>query len=66
MYNHRGVTSNNDAESLNNKLGGKNKLKSHPNPYLLADEIKAQLLRASDEQIIQMTKHIKKRQKRRQ
>ena len=56
MFNHKGVTTNNNAESLNNKLGSKNKLKSHPNPYLLVDEVKNQLLIARDQKIVQINR----------
>ena len=61
MYNHRGVTTNNNAESLNSKLGSKNKLKSHPNPYLLVDEFKNQLQISEDKQIVQVTQNRRKR-----
>ena len=63
MYSHRGVTTNNDAESLNSKLGGKSKLKSHPNPYLLVDKMKTQFQISRDQQLVQLVQNTKKRQK---
>ena len=48
MYDHRGVTTNNHAEAFNFKMGSKKQISKHPNPYVLAEEMVAQLIEGSD------------------
>ena len=48
MFDHRGVTTNNHAEGYNYKMGAKNKISKHPNPYTLADEIRKELVEGCD------------------
>ena len=40
MYQHRGVTTNNNAEAFNSKMAGKKKISRHPNPYVFTDVIR--------------------------
>ena len=60
MFDHRGVSTNNHAESYNAKLGAKKKLSKHPNPYTLVEEIKTQLRESSDT-VISETGNTKKK-----
>ena len=48
MYLHKGVTTNNHAEGYNYKMGAKNKICKHPNPYTLADVIRSELTEGCD------------------
>ena len=43
MYDHRGVKTNNNAESYNSKLGNDPRIKKHPNPYTHNDVMKEEL-----------------------
>ena len=61
MFEHQGVTTNNHAEAFNHKMGAKKKISKHPNPYILAEEIKIQLKEGSDTVIAEtVTSHTKK------
>ena len=61
MYQHPGVTTNNNAEAFNFKMGAKKKISKHPNPYVLAEEILTQLKEASDTMVAEtVTSHNKK------
>ena len=48
MYLHKGVTTNNHAEGYSYKMGAKNKICKHPNPYTLADVIRSELTECCD------------------
>ena len=60
MFDHRGVSTNNHAESYNKILGAKKKLSNHPNPYKLVEEIRTQLRESSDT-VISETGNTKKK-----
>ena len=61
MYDHKGVSTNNNAEGYNSKLGAKKQLSKHPNPYTLVEEIKNQLSGTSDTVVAETTNNKKRR-----
>ena len=61
MYDHKGVSTNNNAEGYNSKLGAKKQLSKHPNPYTLVEEIKNQLSETSDTVVAETTNNKKRR-----
>ena len=60
MYDHKGVSTNNNAEGYNSKLGAKKQLSKHPNPYTLVEEIKNQLSETSDTVVAETTNNKKR------
>ena len=61
MYQHQGVKTNNHAEAFNFKMGSKKRISKHPNPYVLAEEMKAHLKEGCDTAIAEtITSHKKK------
>ena len=61
MYQHQGVTTNNHAEAFNFKMGAKKKISKHPNPYVLGEEMIAQLKEGCDTATAEtLTSHQKK------
>ena len=38
MFQHKGVTANNNAEAFNFKMSSKKKISRHPNPHILVFE----------------------------
>ena len=61
MYEHIGVTTNNNAEAFNFKMGNKKKISKHPNPYVLADVMKAEFKDGCDTAVAEtVTSHKRK------
>ena len=54
VYQHDSVATNNNAEGYNTKLGSNQKIKSHPNPYLLVDVLREEFVVASDDAIAEV------------
>ena len=51
MFQHKGVTANNNAETFNFKMSSKKKISRHPNTHILVDVTRESFIESCDDAV---------------